>query len=90
MAGVARWRDAHGSLLDTANAASPSSVTLESACEELDGLLQQSVREHLISDVPLSVWLSGGLDSSTILHYASQAILLEGEDFLHFVSRTQL
>jgi len=47
--------------------------TLESACEELDALLQQSVREHLISDVPLSVWLSGGLDSSTILHYASQA-----------------
>ncbi|HZP22529.1 MAG TPA: asparagine synthase (glutamine-hydrolyzing) [Terriglobales bacterium] len=49
------------------------SCSLESACEELDGLLQQSVREHLISDVPLSVWLSGGLDSSTILHYASQA-----------------
>ncbi len=47
--------------------------TLQSACEELDALLQQSVREHLISDVPLSVWLSGGLDSSTILHYASQA-----------------
>ena len=47
--------------------------TLDSACEELDSLLQQSVREHLISDVPLSVWLSGGLDSSTILHYASQA-----------------
>jgi len=46
--------------------------SLESACEELDGLLRQSVREHLISDVPLSVWLSGGLDSSTILHYASQ------------------
>jgi asparagine synthase (glutamine-hydrolysing) len=47
--------------------------TLDSACEELDSLLQQSVKEHLISDVPLSVWLSGGLDSSTILHYASQA-----------------
>ncbi len=37
--------------------------TLDSACEELDSLLQQSVQEHLISDVPLSVWLSGGLDS---------------------------
>jgi asparagine synthase (glutamine-hydrolysing) len=47
--------------------------TMESACEELDSLLQQSVSEHLISDVPLSVWLSGGLDSSTILHYASRA-----------------
>jgi asparagine synthase (glutamine-hydrolysing) len=45
--------------------------TLESAQEELHGLLQQSVREHLISDVPLGVWASGGLDSSTILHYAA-------------------
>ena len=43
------------------------------ACEELDGLLQQSVREHLLSDVPLGLWLSGGVDSSTVLHYAATA-----------------
>jgi asparagine synthase (glutamine-hydrolysing) len=48
-------------------------VTLEAAKEELDALLRQSVREHLVADVPLGVWLSGGLDSSTILHYASMA-----------------
>ena len=47
--------------------------TLESAREELDSLLKQSVREHLISDVPLGVWISGGIDSSTILHYAAMA-----------------
>jgi len=35
--------------------------------------LKQSVREHLVSDVPLSVWLSGGLDSSTLVHYAAEA-----------------
>jgi asparagine synthase (glutamine-hydrolysing) len=46
---------------------------LESACEHLDDLLRQSVREHLVSDVPLGMWLSGGVDSSTILHYASEA-----------------
>ncbi len=47
--------------------------SLDSACEELDSLLQQSVREHLLSDVPLGLWLSGGIDSSTILHYAATA-----------------
>jgi asparagine synthase (glutamine-hydrolysing) len=47
--------------------------SLDAAKEELDSLLQQSVREHLLSDVPLGVWLSGGVDSSTILHYASAA-----------------
>ncbi len=51
--------------------ATPRTRDLESAKEELDFLLQQSVREHLLSDVPLGVWLSGGVDSSTILHYAA-------------------
>ena len=47
--------------------------SLDSACEELDSLLQQSVSEHLLSDVPLGLWLSGGIDSSTVLHYAATA-----------------
>jgi asparagine synthase (glutamine-hydrolysing) len=47
--------------------------TLDAAKEELDQLLRESVKEHLISDVPLGVWASGGLDSSAIIHYASQA-----------------
>ncbi|HEY6444160.1 MAG TPA: asparagine synthase (glutamine-hydrolyzing) [Candidatus Acidoferrales bacterium] len=48
-------------------------LTLNAAKEELDFLLEQAVREHLLSDVPLGVWLSGGIDSSTILHYAAKA-----------------
>jgi asparagine synthase (glutamine-hydrolysing) len=47
--------------------------SIEDAQEKLDVLLRESVREHLLSDVPLGIWLSGGLDSSTILHYASEA-----------------
>jgi asparagine synthase (glutamine-hydrolysing) len=51
----------------------PCEMTLEDAKQNLHGLLEQSVREHLLSDVPLGVWLSGGVDSSTILHYAASA-----------------
>ena len=50
----------------------PQRWTIESAKEELDRLLCDSVREHLVSDVPLGVWASGGLDSSAVLHYAAE------------------
>lgn len=46
--------------------------SLEGAQEELDSLLRSSVRDHLLSDVPLGIWLSGGVDSSTILHYTRE------------------
>ena len=46
--------------------------SLDAAKEELEALLRASVREHLVSDVPLGVWASGGVDSSTILHYAAE------------------
>ncbi len=47
--------------------------TLNAAKCELDSLLKQSMREHLLSEVPLGVWLSGGIDSAAILHYAASA-----------------
>jgi asparagine synthase (glutamine-hydrolysing) len=48
-------------------------LRMDDAKEELDSLLRSAVKEHLLSDVPLGVWLSGGVDSTTILHYAAQA-----------------
>ena len=48
-------------------------MDLESSKSELDAILRQSVREHMLSDVPLGIWASGGLDSSAILHYAAEA-----------------
>jgi asparagine synthase (glutamine-hydrolysing) len=46
---------------------------LQSATQEIDRLLKESVAEHLVTDVPLGLWLSGGIDSSTLLHYAAEA-----------------
>ncbi len=52
------------------------SAPLESEQEiitRLDGLFAQAVCERLMSDVPLGVFLSGGIDSSAIAYYAQQA-----------------
>ncbi len=41
------------------------------ALAQLDTSLHESVSQQLVADVPLGVFLSGGLDSSTIAHYAA-------------------
>jgi asparagine synthase (glutamine-hydrolysing) len=51
----------------------PRATSLGAAKEELDSLLKLAIREHIVSDVPLGVWSSGGVDSSTVVHYASEA-----------------
>jgi asparagine synthase (glutamine-hydrolysing) len=43
------------------------SITEGDAAERLNALLEQAVRRQLVSDVPLGVYLSGGLDSSAIV-----------------------
>jgi asparagine synthase (glutamine-hydrolysing) len=44
-------------------------ISEKDAVEELDRLMEASISEQLVSDVPLGLFLSGGLDSSLIAAY---------------------
>ena len=61
--------DRYWSLLDAVNQGQddPFTGTDDEAVDQLDRLLRTSVQSMMVSDVPLGAFLSGGIDSSTIV-----------------------
>lgn len=47
----------------------PRNGNFDAAVDELIELLRETVRDHMISDVPVGVLLSGGVDSSALLSF---------------------
>ncbi|BBM82322.1 asparagine synthase (glutamine-hydrolyzing) [Candidatus Uabimicrobium amorphum] len=50
----------------------PPLTDFTEACEQLEHILRTSVKEHMLSDVPLGAFLSGGIDSATITALMTQ------------------
>jgi asparagine synthase (glutamine-hydrolysing) len=51
----------------------PSETDAGDALQRLDSVLASTVAQQLVADVPLGAFLSGGIDSSLIVHYMAQA-----------------
>jgi asparagine synthase (glutamine-hydrolysing) len=50
----------------------PKNGDFRAATEELTSLIRKTVSDHMISDVPVGVLLSGGVDSTAMLSFAVQ------------------
>lgn len=68
------WRDGHVEVRPWfEHALAPVAVDEAEARRELQRTLDETVRSQLVADVPVGVFLSGGIDSSTVAAYAARA-----------------
>jgi asparagine synthase (glutamine-hydrolysing) len=51
----------------------PFSGTIEEACSEINYLIDESVKNQMVADVPLGFFLSGGIDSSIVVSSAARS-----------------
>lgn len=53
--------------------AAPRTIRLDDALDTFDALMQEVMREHMRTDVPFGLFLSGGVDSSVLLAELARA-----------------
>ena len=70
-----RWRDGRVTVREYWRIAAdePFGGTEEEAVEALRTVLRDAVRSHMVSDVPLGAFLSGGVDSSAVVGMMAEA-----------------
>ena len=70
-----------GQFMDWKPAVTSDQINREQAADEIAVMLEECVRSQLIADVPLGAFLSGGIDSSTIVAFMKR---IKGEGIQTF------
>lgn len=60
---------------------SPESIAGPTALEQVEAAITESLREHMVSDVPIGVLLSGGIDSSLLVAMLAKVLREDVETF---------
>jgi len=70
-----RWRDGRAEVTQYWQIAADETFrgSEDEAAEQLGAVLAEAVRSHLVSDVPLGAFLSGGVDSSAVVSLMARA-----------------